>query len=137
MCGTGFAPGTTTSLSTAVVKKIRSPQTIGDEWPRPGIGVFQRTFFSVHSVGTSAAVEMPWPAGPRQPGQLASGSTAGPARIVDTPAAREKRRAGTTRAIRGLLELTAKTPRLYGLAHSREARRKNSDQRIGERRSTV
>src|SRR5262249_56449878 len=35
----------------------------------------------------------------------------------------------------GLLDLTAKTPRLYGLAHSRAARPQNSDQRIGERRS--
>jgi len=28
----------------AVVRKIRSPQTIGDEWPRPGTVTFQITF---------------------------------------------------------------------------------------------
>jgi hypothetical protein len=39
---------------------------ICDENPRPGIAVFQSTFFvSLHSVGRSFSVEMPWLSGPR------------------------------------------------------------------------
>ncbi len=57
----------------AVVKKIRSPQMIGLEWPRPGIGVFQST---LPPVSGSQAVGGFWPSatpdalGPRKDGQL-------------------------------------------------------------------
>ena len=30
--------------SRAVVRKMRSSHTMGEEWPRPGTGTFQRTF---------------------------------------------------------------------------------------------
>src|SRR5215210_1097423 len=60
------------SPSSAVVRKIFLPQTIGDEWPRPAIAVFHFTFFaSLHSVGSPVSVETPWPAGPRHCGQFA------------------------------------------------------------------
>src|SRR5256885_4024422 len=36
-----------TTLFRSVVRKTRSPQTTGHEWPRPGIGVFQRTLSPV------------------------------------------------------------------------------------------
>src|ERR1022692_4581418 len=39
---------------TALVTKMRSPQTTGLEWPKPGIAAFQRTFLpdsTFHSVG--------------------------------------------------------------------------------------
>ena len=38
---------------------------IGEENPRPGIGVFQSTFFvSLHSVGRFFSYEIPWLSGP-------------------------------------------------------------------------
>jgi hypothetical protein len=47
-------------MGTAVVTNTRSPQTIGDEDPRPGISTFHRTFFvSLHSDGGSAVVDTP------------------------------------------------------------------------------
>ena len=39
LCPAGAGPP-----SIDVVRKIQSPQTIGDEWPRPGIAVFHATF---------------------------------------------------------------------------------------------
>ena len=58
----------------AVVKKIRSPQTIGLEWPKPGISLLQRMFFfdsTFHSSGV-APLPMPFADGPRNWGQFAS-----------------------------------------------------------------
>ena len=73
-----FAPS-----SRAVVRKMLSPQTIGDEWPRPGTGTFHFT----RSVADHLSVyfpflTMPWPEGPRQRVQYfaASPSTS----IIDT-----------------------------------------------------
>src|SRR5215207_8939546 len=67
-----FAPGTT-GPSTAVVTKTRLPQTTGLEWPLPGSGVFQRTFFaSPHSSGRPFSAETPEPSGPRHCGQFGS-----------------------------------------------------------------
>ncbi len=44
---------------------------IGCEKPRPGIGVFQSTFFvSLHSVGRFFSGDTPWLSGPRHCGQL-------------------------------------------------------------------
>jgi hypothetical protein len=55
----------------AVVKKIRFSQTTGEEWPRPGMGVFHAMFFvALHSVGRFFSAEMPWLPGPRHPGQF-------------------------------------------------------------------
>src|SRR5580765_7795246 len=71
MCLTAFAPGTT-APSIAVVRKILLPQTIGDECPRPAIGVFHLIFFVVlHCVGRFFSSEVPCPDGPRHCGQLA------------------------------------------------------------------
>src|SRR5262245_9098715 len=56
--------------SIEVVRKIRLPETIGDEWPRPGIAIFQRTFLeSLHSSGRSFSAEIAAAPGPRHCGQ--------------------------------------------------------------------
>src|ERR1041385_6320471 len=66
---TALCPGTS-SPSTAVVTKIRLPQTIGDECPRPGRAVFHFMFFAaVHSEGRFFSSEIPCPEGPRHCGQ--------------------------------------------------------------------
>src|SRR4026208_1927401 len=71
MCLTAFAPGTK-GPSIAVVRKILFPQTIGDECPRPEIGVFHLIFLVVlHCVGRFFSSEVPCPEGPRHCGQLA------------------------------------------------------------------
>src|SRR5687767_4879511 len=71
-CLTAFAPGTT-GPSMAVVRKMRLPQTIGDEWLRPAIGVFHLMFwFGLQVAGRFFSVETPAPAGPRHCGQLAA-----------------------------------------------------------------
>src|SRR5258708_39522860 len=55
----------------AVVRKMRLPHTIGDECPRPGIGVFHATFLAVlHSVGRFLSSATPELCGPRHCGQL-------------------------------------------------------------------
>src|SRR6266478_3997606 len=72
MCVGAPAPSST-APSIAVVKKMRFPHTIGEEWPSPGIGVFQRMFFvGLHSSGRFFSVEMPLPEGPRHCGQSAA-----------------------------------------------------------------
>src|SRR5262245_35694482 len=59
--------------SMAVVRKIRSPQTMGEECPRPSTGVFHFTFLvAPHSVGNPVSVETPWPSGPRHCAQFAA-----------------------------------------------------------------
>src|ERR1035441_2538160 len=58
---------------TALVTKMRSPQTTGLEWPRPGIAVSQRMFLpdaTFHSVG-GAPLPRPPADGPRNWGQFA------------------------------------------------------------------
>src|SRR5258708_7079246 len=57
----------------AVIKKIWFPQTTGLEWPKPGIGTFQRMFsdfsaFQVVAVSNPSA--MPQAFVPRKEGQL-------------------------------------------------------------------
>src|ERR1051325_3353767 len=70
MCLTALAPGTM-GPSTAVVRKTLLPQTIGDEWPRPSIGVFHLIFFDAFQVvGRFFSSEVPCPDGPRHCGQL-------------------------------------------------------------------
>ena len=59
----------------AVETYRRSPQTIGLEWPRPGMSVFQRTFFDVatsHSTGSGKPSATPTASWPRNAGQLVS-----------------------------------------------------------------
>src|SRR4029079_11253347 len=83
----GFLPpcGACTSApvaaaGTAVSKNTRSPQTIGDADPRPGISVFHRTFFvSLHSTGGSAVFDTPVAWGPRHWGQYFSAAVSGAA----------------------------------------------------------
>src|SRR5690242_4434220 len=62
---------------TALVRKMRSPQTTGLECPNPGTADFHRTFLppSFHSV-TGVPVPMPLAAGPRNCGQLLSAAKA-------------------------------------------------------------
>src|SRR5688500_958929 len=68
----GLRPGMA-APSSAVVKKIFFSQTMGDEWPRPAMGVFQLMFFlPLHSSGNPVSVETPCPSGPRHWGQLES-----------------------------------------------------------------
>ena len=58
--------------SSQVTRKIRSPQTIGEAWPLPGMGVFRECFYW-HSIRSGYS----FPArtvsrGPRQPGQFSA-----------------------------------------------------------------
>src|SRR5215212_11477558 len=64
----------------AVKTNRRSPQTTGDDEPRPGTSFCHRMFFvSLHSTGGSARLETPLAYGPRHWGQnrSATGSAAG------------------------------------------------------------
>src|SRR5262245_15637293 len=57
----------------AVVRKIRSPQTIGVEEPLPGIGVCHwMLVFASHLTGGSPPGVKPLTCGPRQCGQLSA-----------------------------------------------------------------
>src|SRR5215475_4018033 len=58
--------------SRAEVRKMRSPQMIGDDCPRPLRGVFQTIEFASHFTGSRDSAEWPVPSGPRQHGQLGS-----------------------------------------------------------------
>src|SRR5690348_5387977 len=56
--------------SVAVVSQMRSPWITGDDQPRPGIAVFQRTFcVSLQVKGRLCSSDTPWPVGPRNCGQ--------------------------------------------------------------------
>src|SRR5437899_8888145 len=47
---------------------------MGEEWPRPAIGVFDLMFLvALHSVGRFFSVEIPCPPGPRHCGQFGAG----------------------------------------------------------------
>src|SRR5438876_9203024 len=62
----------------ALVTKIRFPHTMGLEWPRPGMGVFHRTFFpfsTSHAVGVAYPSAIPLALGPRKEGQFALART--------------------------------------------------------------
>src|SRR5436190_16316682 len=55
----------------SVVMKMLLPQTIGEEWPRPGKAVFHLMFLSVlHSAGKLVSAETPVPSEPRHADQL-------------------------------------------------------------------
>src|SRR6478735_3255690 len=59
--------------SVVEVMKMRSPNTIGDDQPSPGISVFQATFsVPLQCSGKSLAAETPWPVGPRNRGQFST-----------------------------------------------------------------
>src|SRR4030095_9594095 len=71
--------------SSAVVRITRSRQTIGEELPRPGTGVFQRTFWVAdHVSGKVLPVTIPWPEGPPQRAQYRAPSPS--TEIICTPA---------------------------------------------------
>src|SRR5438093_11557976 len=53
-------------LSTALVKKIFSPQRTGCEWPTPGSSTFQFWSASVHCTGIESASLNREPLGPRK-----------------------------------------------------------------------
>ena len=62
---------------TAEVTITWSPQTIGDDHPRPGTSAFQETLIVVdHFVGSVATEEMARPDGPRNCGHAVSGAGA-------------------------------------------------------------
>src|SRR5262245_43735303 len=57
----------------AVVTITRSPQTMGEDQPNPGISAFQATLeVALHSIGMPVSEEMPCPVGPRKPGQFSA-----------------------------------------------------------------
>jgi hypothetical protein len=53
----------------AVVTKTKSPHTMGLEFPRPGMSVFQRTFSVALQVTGASPTAIPSATGPRQYGQ--------------------------------------------------------------------
>src|SRR4051795_12350125 len=60
----------------AVVTKTRSPQTIGDDQPRPGTSAFHATLVVVdHVVGTLSIADTARPACPRNCGHVLSRGT--------------------------------------------------------------
>src|SRR2546423_1481611 len=60
-------------VSSAAVRKIRSPQRTGLESPRPGSAIFHTTFLLLlHCVGAFRLRLLPSSAAPRQQGQSAS-----------------------------------------------------------------
>src|SRR5262249_42219207 len=62
-----------------VVRKIRSPQITGDDWPRPIRGAFHTTECASQWTGTPGSAEWPSQCGPRHCGQLASAGRIGSA----------------------------------------------------------
>src|SRR6059058_1393575 len=54
-------------FSKAEVRKIRSPQMIGDDWPTPGSWIFHTTFSADHFTGRLVSVLCPFCCGPRHP----------------------------------------------------------------------
>jgi hypothetical protein len=78
-----YAASPARPAGTADSTNTRSPQTMGEADPRPGISTFQRTFFvSLHSVGGSPYFETPVAYGPRHCGQKRS--AAGSAASIET-----------------------------------------------------
>src|SRR4029450_7384299 len=60
---------------TAVVRNTRSPQTIGDDQPRPGTSATHATFSVVENVtGSVESSATPAPPGPRNCGQVGGGA---------------------------------------------------------------
>ena len=60
-----------------MVRNTFSPQTIGDDQPRPGISVFHETFSVLDQrSGRFVLVDTPRAPGPRNCGQLVSGNGA-------------------------------------------------------------
>src|SRR5438128_2362447 len=57
-------------LSSAEVRKIRSPQRTGEEWPLPLRVVFQAMELASQRTGQPFSEEWPLPSGPRQLGQV-------------------------------------------------------------------
>src|SRR5262249_18057450 len=61
------------SFSVADCRKMRSPQTIGEELPVPGmVARHAIPSVSVHWTGTCLSLEMPSPFGPRKRGQFSA-----------------------------------------------------------------
>src|SRR5262245_12508204 len=60
------------TLPSAEVRKMRSPQMIGDDCPLPGSAVFQTTDLASQRTGSPLSREWPSPCGPRHCGQLPS-----------------------------------------------------------------
>src|SRR5262249_41621053 len=58
--------------SDAVWRKTFPLDTIGDEFPRPGIGVFQRASFGPKDTGIVVSSAVPRPFGPRKRSQSAA-----------------------------------------------------------------
>ena len=62
-------PASWDPIGTAVVTKIRLPQTTGAEWPRPGIAVRHVTPSLSPQVTGASPVAIPFSSGPRHDGQ--------------------------------------------------------------------
>src|SRR5262245_6977210 len=68
-------------LGSQLVRKTRSPCTIGEEWPTPGTGAFQATLSAaLHLRGKFFSDEWPSRRGPRHMGQSSAWREAGSAR---------------------------------------------------------
>ena len=88
--GGGVLPGTSTD---GVLRKMRSPQTVGVEPLHAGISCFHFTFSVVDQVSgrLRASGAVPLPRGPRQPGQSPAKAGARSARPRRSDAGRERR----------------------------------------------
>src|SRR5436305_14403908 len=85
---------------------MRPSRKTGEDQPRPGMGVFQATFFELdHSTGRLWALEWPCPSGPRNSGQFSFAEvTLGSAsnRSANTARTRDQERTrGLLRSISG------------------------------------
>ena len=84
---------------TAVRTNTRSPQTIGEAWPYPGISIFQRTFsVSLQLDGGSPAGAAPVASGPRHWGQSAEADAGGASDCAAAGATEPTRKAAASTA---------------------------------------
>ena len=96
--GSATATGAATTSSEGELRKIRSPQIVGEEPLHAGVAIFHLMFcVGLHVSGRFfAVVVVPSPLGPRQPGQLAAAAVrvavARPAKISARPTALRERR---------------------------------------------
>ena len=101
------------SSSTATLRKIQSPQTIGVDPDQAGMASFQAMLRSVsHSTGRFVSALTPSPVGPRHAGQFSAPTTPGTAVAASSSTA-------ATRMTREFMRMTspATTPRRVRRSH--------------------
>ena len=83
---------------------MESDTTLGDPWPRPGMGAFQIIFFvSSHSRGAGCSPACPLRSGPRHQGQSVSESGKDPAPGASSDAKAEIEERASIRIEKGSL----------------------------------